>query len=409
MEIQIDTGILGNNIVQGKSAQSEEMIIEKMNEIDSFISNDKHLNSISSSSIINYSENYEIQIFQFLFENSEERSVIIYGKIFSSNQTFYDYEKGTHVFILTKNAFQINRLISQFLKFSNTNSTQEKDYNFIFKLEIQETLIIKSPLNLDSEEKNANKNSIYLLMFFLNSICKIFSSISSKYKYNKNEMILLNSKIPEEAFLMSNILALLEHKCVVNTSCLRRQIKADEYFVNIIDQTGKIKIDNYSTSEEQEEILSNNKQSSSLSRSFHYFLDSTYECLLGKNKLLTFTNTKEGGVIILLDYNSEKISSLQFDPYDLEMINSKNLSLSFTNIENALKFTEGIGKYLNFIHIIFSLLIEKVQKNVGSFVKILLKKIDCKIFEIENIKEITMEDLTNRENYINMFIIGNLS
>lgn len=367
MELQIDT-----NSLSFKHKNIEEIVNYKINEIDNYLEKTKP----------ELKESFLIKVHYFLFENSETRSLVLYGEIINNNQTFYDYKKHEQIFIYTNNALIINKLISLFIK---ANNDKNKEFELIMEFEIDDIFIFKY-------NENQELNVIYMIMIYLTSSLKIFFGFFRKFKFIKWENILINSKYYQETYLLSHIFSMIGYKNNINISNFNHSLEEDFFIYEsvLLENESKIKIETLNISEENENKFYN-----------HIFDTIGLETLKTKHKLNIFKILKNGGNLIILE--SENEPKAQLDPQDLILLLNKNISLNFCNIESYLKINETIGRELNFITELFN---QFNKNNQSQHVKKLIKKLECKIYDTENIKEITIKELSNRNNYLTLFLIN---
>lgn len=133
---------------------------------------------------------------------------------------------------------------------------------------------------------------------------------------------------------------------------------------------------------------------------FNYIFDTTGEGLNYKNKILFFKLLQHEGNIIINDNINEKI---QIDPRDITFMYNKSISVNFINIIKNLKFNVNQGKLINFVLDFISKMIMISDKNIKNiFNKINFSVSFC---DAENEFNLSVEDLTNKNKFLNMFVL----
>lgn len=261
MEISIDTSAIKTINKSEQSTKIEENI---NNCITNFIADSSKTNLILK-------EDITISINAFIIDNPIDISLVIYGQIEENNQTKYNISVKDKVLIYIKNQFIINKFISNRLK----NSSLEK-------ISIENCIIIKQ------ENFKQNKNTIYLIMAFINSIVKIFFTLHTKFKYNKWDNILLLTNSGAEAFFLCLILSLLEYNLSIDSAFISNDKKLPLDLFNILfKDNSKVKIFDSSNKDDMPK--------------YDFIIDNTDEFI--KDKLNAFSALAIDGFYIKLNSN----------------------------------------------------------------------------------------------------------
>lgn len=321
--------------------------------------------------------------------------------------------------------------------------------------------------NKISNEANKRdfQDKLFFLMLSLSNIIKLYFFYYKKFKFNKWDSFLINSPFFEEAVFLGLIINFMGLKCAINKLAIKNNFDSlslsdlndfvfeldnleliikesiknaeDKSSLNINDNNDgdfltdenhtKIKsnkleffyanyIKNLSTNKidiinlnDQEVKIENLQKEEYLnfdfeSKYFNFIFDTTGEGLNNKNKIVFFKLLQYEGNIVINDNINEKI---QIDPRDINFMYNKSISINFVNIIKNLKFNVNHGKLTNFVLDFISKMILISDKNI----KNIFKKINLSVTfsNLENETNFNVEDLTNKNKFLNLFVIDLLN
>jgi hypothetical protein len=382
MELPIDTSILCQNNTLSKNNNIQKLEESLVVDIDKFISD------VVKSNIQDYKENFSIEVFSFLVENPDDKNLVLYGKIKYSNQSLYQFSNYDDVLVYVKDSYLITNFITEFIKFTSKNSGK----SFIQKFNINQSIVIKLENNTDSENLN---NKIFCSLLFMSSIIKVYFSIYRKFKFNKNDVVLLNSNYYEESYLMTRILNFLGYQVVINTFKFYNDkiYSMEDFYLANIDSPSTTQLSNFTLHNENNQFLY-----------YKFILDSTNQVLSDRQNLFSLLNIDGSYIALNSNRNMNSKMSVQLDPRDLEMAMNKNIGIFFSDIESYIKFNDTLGRETNFINEILNKIISYNQEGSIGLYKQISKKLDIKFVEVkEVIKDLTIDELFSNKKFISIY------
>jgi hypothetical protein len=382
MELPIDTSILCQNNTLSKNNNIQKLEESLVVDIDKFISD------VVKSNIQDYKENFSIEVFSFLVENPDDKNLVLYGKIKYSNQSLYQFSNYDDVLVYVKDSYLITNFITEFIKFTSKNSGK----SFIQKFNINQCIVIKLENNTDSENLN---NKIFCSLLFMSSIIKVYFSIYRKFKFNKNDVVLLNSNYYEESYLMTRILNFLGYQVVINTFKFYNDkiYSMEDFYLTNIDSPCNTHLSNFTFHNENNQFFY-----------YKFIIDSTNQVLSDRQNLFSLLNIDGSYIALNSNRNMNSKMSVQLDPRDLEMAMSKNIGIFFSDIESYIKFNDTLGRETNFINEILNKIISYNQEGSIGLYKQISKKLDIKFVEVkEVIKDLTIDDLFSNKKFITIY------
>jgi hypothetical protein len=331
MEIQIDTSLLNVNML----AKNEDIVSSKLNELERFV--DKKDNISEQYIGIKY-KYFAIQV------NNGYRSLSVYGEVINNKQTLYDLAKGAYVIAYTSEPLLVNKFIAK--------------SGDIFDFPIRYT-IIYNPKSGD--------DSIQSLLAFTPTVIKLFFAHFTKVKFNNVDRIFINSDTYQEAYLYAMVILAIGYTHVaINVSNFN------------IDPPKIDKIVYFKFNEQADFIR------------YNHVIDTKGD-FIGGNKSQCFNILAKGSCLFFIDLPSE--NSIQLDPHDIIMLQSKSLSLHFLNSNEMIDQFDGIGRvwnYFNEIELDVLRMNNSLRNNLVEF------------GDYEMVDKST-NNLSNRTNLINLF------